>query len=341
MRPNTFLTGAVIISIVSLLVIPALAAEPKDPAAGDWLLNSDFNGRPVYSLLLLSKDKENNYQGSWVSFWGINTVDNLKIEDGKITFTQTNRFRDQEMILTFTGTLKDGKLTGTMSSDEWDSDFEGGRIAPLPPIVGIWEFRRQRQDTEYVSTLTISADKNGKFTADWQSERGTWEISDVKYEDEKLTFARKSTDPERQRETTYALTAKDDTISGTMTSSRGERQTEGKRLHSELIGKWELTLTSDFGDRKQLLWVRPDLTALYGSTEVGKITVEDGKVSFDYEMSFGDRSFENAFKGQLETGALTGEMTNSRGTQQVKGKKMTPAKKTTMKEPTTKPQTAQ
>jgi hypothetical protein len=337
MRQNTFLKSIVIFSMVSLLLAPALAAEETqkmDPAVGDWLLTSDFNGRSVNSLMMISKDSGGKYQGSWVSFWGINKIDDLKIQDGKITFSITNEFRDQEFTMDFEGTLKDGKLSGTMYSDQWDSDYEGTRIKPFEPIVGVWEFRRQRGDREFVSTLTVSRGDDGQLKVDWEGGPGRrggeaqneqenpWEISGVKYEDGKLTFTRKSTNPEREFEMTYALTAKDDTISGTMTTPRGEREMEGKRQNGDLIGKWELTMTSDMGERKQLLWVKPDMTAWFGSTDVGKIKVEDGTISFDYEMSFGDRSFENAFKGKLENGTLTGEMTNSRGTQQVKGKKM-------------------
>lgn len=290
---------------------------------GNWLLTSDFNGRPVNSLLMLSKDKDGNYQGSWGSFRGIDPIDDLKIKDGNISFTQTNRFRDQEFTMTFAGTVKDGELTGAMVSNRGENTFKGSRIKPLPAIVGVWEFRRQRQDREFISTLIVSQDKDGQFNADWQSQRSnSWEISDVKYEDEKLTFTRKNTDPDRQRETTYTLTAQDDTISGTMMSPGGEREIEGKRLHSDLIGKWELTITSDRGQRKQLLWIRPDMTALYGSADVGTVSVEDGNISFRYEISFGDRSFENEFTGQLQAGTLTGEMSNSRGSQQVTGQKM-------------------
>lgn len=337
MRQNSWLTGVLVFAMLSLLLTPAFAAEEtKDPAVGNWLLTSDFNGRPVTSLLLVSKTDAAGYAGSWVNFWGISPVTDLKIQDGKISFTQSNRFRDQEMTFKFDGSITDDKMTGTMTSDQGENAFTGSRIKPLPAVVGTWEFRSQRQEREFVSSLIVSRDKDGQFTADWQSRRDSeqdngqdsaWVISDVKYEDEKLSFTRKSTNPERQRETTYTLTAENDTITGTMTSPRGERQLEGKRLGGDLIGMWELTMTSDFGERKQLLWIRRDLTALFGATDVGKVQVEDGQISFSYEMSFGERSFENAFKGKLENGSLTGEMTNSHGTQQVKGKKMpAPAK---------------
>jgi hypothetical protein len=332
MRQKPWFTGVLVFAMLSLLLTPAVAAEAKDPAVGNWLLTSDFNGRPVTSLLMVSKTDTAGYAGNWVNFWGINPVTELKIQDGKISFTQSNRFRDREMTFKFDGNITDDKMTGTMTSDQGDNEFTGSRIKPMPAVVGTWEFRSQRQDREFISTLIVSRDNDGQFTADWQSRRdneqdSAWEISDVKYDDEKLSFTRKSTNPERQRQTSYTLTAENDTISGTMTSPRGERQLEGKRLGGDLIGMWELTMTSDFGERKQLLWIQPDLTALFGATDVGTVQVEDGQISFSYELSFGERSFENAFKGTLENGSLTGEMTNSRGTQQVKGKKMpAPAK---------------
>lgn len=336
MRQNRFLTGVIVLSMLSLLLTPAIAAGEKDPVVGNWLLTSDFNGQPVHSLLMISKNDAGSYQGSWVSFWGINPVDDLKIENGKISFSQTNRFRDREMKAAFAGTISDGKLTGTMTSDQRENEMTGSLIKPLPPVVGTWEFRRQRQDREFVSTLTISCDKSGTFSADWKSQRNNaqdngqnnpWEISNVKYEDGKLSFTRKNTNPDRPFEMTYVLTADNNTISGTTTTPRGEREIEGKRLHGDLIGMWELTMTSDFGQRKQLLWVRPDMTAMFGATDVGTVQDENGQVSFSYELSFGDRSFENAFKGTLQDGTLTGEMSNARGSQQVTGKKMPPPKK--------------
>jgi hypothetical protein len=171
----------------------------------------------------------------------------------------------------------------------------------------------------------VSRNDQGQITAEWNTagqEAPRWEISDVKYEDGKLTFTRKSTNPDRPMEMTYTLTAQGDTISGTAVSQRGERSVEGKRLYSDLIGKWELTMTSDRGDRTQLLYVKPDLTGYFGSVDVGKINYKDDAVSFEYQLSFGDRSFESSFSGKLANGKLTGQMTGSRGTQEVKGQKM-------------------
>ncbi|MCE5185894.1 MAG: hypothetical protein LLF76_07195 [Planctomycetaceae bacterium] len=307
-----------------LLMTTALAAEPQDPLVGDWLLKSEFDGRPMNSMFLLSKDAGGAYAGQWVSFFGMRLVDNLKVEGEKISFSQTFRFGDQDMTSNFSGTIKDGKMQATMSNDNGDISFEGSKL-DMPAIFGVWEFRRQREGQEIVSKLAVGRDKDGKITADWQSganQQGTWEISDVNYDSGKLTFKRKNTNPDRPMEMTYSLTAQGDAINGTAVSQRGERQVEGKRLNGELVGKWELTMTSDRGERKQLLYVMPDMTALFGGVDVGKIDCKDGSISFKYQMNFGDRAFSNEFKGKIQDGKLTGEMTNSRGTQQVSGQKM-------------------
>lgn len=323
MRQKTLFQAILTLVLIALTAAPVIAAESQDKVAGDWLMQSDWDGRPVSSFLLISKDAS-GYTGKWASFFGISNVDNLKVEGDKISFTQINRFRDQEMKSTFTGTVKDGKIEGLMSSDNADTDYEGKRV-DAPPVVGVWEFRMQRQDREFVSTLKVSQNDQGQITAEWGTEgqeAPRWEISDVKYEDGKLTFTRKSTNPDRPMEMKYTLTAQNDTISGTAVTQRGERPIEGKRLSSDIVGKWELTMTSDRGERTQLLYVKPDLTAYFGSVEVGKINYKDGTVSFDYQLSFGDRTFDSSFSGKLENGQLSGEMTGSRGTQQVKGKKM-------------------
>ena len=61
---------------------------------------------------------------------------------------------------------------------------------------------------------------------------------------------------------------------------------------------------------------------MYGSLAIKKIDLKDGKVSFKSAVEFGDRTFELDFQGKLDESSLTGEITTSRGTQKVTGKKV-------------------
>jgi hypothetical protein len=202
-------------------------------------------------------------------------------------------------------------------------------MQPKPAIVGTWEIttKREGQETPSISTLTIKSDKDGKLSGTWKSQRGEGDVSDVNFKDGKLTFKRKMTRQDQEVEMTYELIVKDDAMTGTSKSPRGEAALTGKRADSPLVGTWELTITSDRGERKQILTIYPDLSAMYGPSELEKITVEGNKVSFKQSRTFGDRTFEEEFKCELTGDQLAGEITFSGRdgnpmTQKVTGKKL-------------------
>lgn len=343
MKKTALLTIAGLMAVCWM--VPAAVAAEAD-IIGIWQVKADFNGRPMESLLSFSKDKEGKLVGKAISFLGASELKDIKLDGDKLTYSQINRRGGEESVSTFTGTIKDGKLKGATSSDFGDFELEGALMKAKPAIVGNWEFQTQRGDQTMTSTLMVSQDKDGKFAAIWKTQRGETPATDVTYADGKLTFKRTmparqregqdaQAQPAQAREMTYELTAKGDTISGIMKTQRGENPIEGKRIGGALIGTWELTIASERGDRTQWLMVMPDMSALYGPVVVDKVVVEDKNVSFTVKMSFGERSFENQFKGQLDGDKLTGEMTSpamgrpgegtdtpATVTQKVTGKKM-------------------
>jgi hypothetical protein len=197
----------------------------------------------------------------------------------------------------------------------------------MPAAVGNWEMKVKMGEREFTATLVVKADKEGKLTADWQSQFGEHQISDVQFKDGKLTFNRTSKIQDSQFESTFEGTVKADTLSGTFKSERGESAAEGKRIGAALIGKWELEITSERGTRKQILQVNPDLSGMYGSMPVKKINLEGDQVTFQIVLEFGEQKFEISFAAKLEDNKLTGETTSSRGTQKVTGKKVIAAGK--------------
>jgi hypothetical protein len=345
MKQVTILKSVGFLSIVVLLacVSQVWAEEPaKKDITGDWHVKADFNGRQMESIMTLSRDAEGKLSGIWVSFWGYTKLDDLKYEDGKISFNRTFGFGDRQFTSSFTGTIKDGKLTGTTSSERGDYAVEGTQSKACP-AVGNWEFKSTRGDREFTSTLVVKADKEGKLSGEWKRpqrqrprEEGQQEpdqqrqrrfgptvIKDMAFKDGKLTFTRVRGSEDRQRESKYELTLKGDTLSGKTESSRGTTEIQAKRADPAVVGKWELTITSERREFKQILVVNPDLSAWYGPTAVEKIETEDNKVNFKVAFGSGERSFESEFKGQLDGEKLTGEMTGFRDTiQKVTGKKI-------------------
>ena len=302
---------------------PLFAAETVDPV-GDWLIKADFNGREMESLLILSKDDAGQYAGQTVGFWGINPLLDVKIEGQKLSYRQVFRFGGEESTSTFIGTITSDKLTGTATGDRGSFVLSGEKIKPVPPVVGCWEFIRRRNDREIKSVLTVKADKEGKLSADWTSQRGESKITDLNYADGKLTFKRTVGNEDRQFTMEYEMMADGDELEGTVNTPRGTREIEGELIGDDLIGRWELNWETDRGPRKQLLIVYPDMSARFGSELIEKIDFdEDGdKVHFKLTRTFGDRTFETELTASVDDNEMSGQLITNWGTEDVTGKKI-------------------
>ena len=147
------------------------------------------------------------------------------------------------------------------------------------------------------------------------------------YERRSLSFKRKSKIQDREWESTFEGTFEGDTLTGTIKTKMDDAEisdieAQGTRVGGAVIGTWNLDVTGEWGSMKQRLRVDPDMSSLYGTIPVKKVSLEDDQVSFKMVVPFGDQDFEMDFSGKLEDAKLTGEMKTSRGTSQIKGTKV-------------------
>jgi hypothetical protein len=329
MKHQTFFKAVLCCSLMVLIMLSAQVKAQSSRSRrgglyGDWQVKISYDGGQFDSILSFSRDREGNQTGSWISFMGISELKDIKYEEGQLSFARDRRNRDGETSTTsFKGTIKEGKISGTLSSDRGENKLEGKRSPRVPRAVGSWAMTLKMGEREFTSTLVVKADKEGKLTGQWQSRRGESEITDLQYERGNLTFKRKSTYQNRERESAFEGTVRGDTLSGVMKSERGEITIEGKLIGAPVIGTWNLEVTSEqWGSRKQRLRVNPDMSGLYGAIPIKKINLEDDKVSFMIVLEFGEQRFEINFEGKVEDSKLTGELTSSRGSQKVKGTKV-------------------
>ncbi|NLW83492.1 MAG: hypothetical protein GXY41_03660 [Phycisphaerae bacterium] len=379
-----------ILAIVLSLTLPAMAATAKD-IVGDWQLERAGGaaggpgqgmggpgqgmgggmGGMTGSLLSLSLDKDGKLVGQMISMMGMTELNDVKFENDRLSFSQTMRMFDTETVSRFSGTIKDGKLTGTQTSERGEVEMTGTHVRSALPILGNWEITTTRGEIQMVNILSVTTDEAGKIAATWTRQRGQGmggrqqgafggaggaqgerpqrpqgaegerpqrpqdagamgqgrmgaaQLTDVEYKDGKLSFARRmigrgqqQDQPQQERITRYVVSAAGDVLTGTVTNPQGEETAiTGKRAAgSPLEGTWMLTISGGGmggGDRVQRLIVNPDLSGMFGATAVEKITVEGNSVSFVVSMGFGDFSFDNTFKGNLEGERLVGQMTAS------------------------------
>ncbi len=323
MKYATIRTTGLFVVVVALLSpqMGLSAVQKRDPLVGDWQIKVEFNERQIESILSFSKNKKGDYRGQWLSFWGAIDLSDVKFEEGNLSFTQTVRFGDQERTSSFTGTIKRRKLSGTLSSDRGETEVEGQRAPYVPNAAGEWKLKIKVGDQEYESTLVIKAETKGQLSGQWISNWGEHEIKDIQFKAGDLTFIRASKVQDREWESTFNGTVKAGVLSGAFKGERGETPVEGTRVGADLVGRWDLTTTSDDSSRKQMLRVYPDLSGCYGSIAIDKIGLEDNRISFKAVTQFGDRNIENSFSGEINGKKLSGELTSSRGTRTVEGTK--------------------
>lgn len=313
------LTGLVMLST------QASAQSRRGGLYGDWQIKYQAGERQRDAIISFSRDSEGNRTGQWISFMSLSDLEDLNYEDGKLSFTRASRNREgQTTTSKFTGTIQDGKLTGTISSDRGEYKVEGQPSPRISRAVGTWQMKLKNEDREFDSTIVVKADKEGNLSAEWRSERGNLEIPEVQYERGNLSFNMERKTEERQWQASFAGTIEreTDTLTGTLKSNRAEMEAVGTRAGTALIGTWILESTSERGTRKQRLMVNPDMSGLYGAIPIKKVNLEDNQVNFKIVLAFGDQTFEMGFEGKLADSKLTGELASSRGSQKVTGKKI-------------------
>jgi len=346
MKNQRFIKAAVCCMLVVLAVSSVQGAAATSTSSrtgrgrfglyGDWDIKIKFGEREMNSILAFSRDQERNLTAQSISYWGITDLKDVKLEECNLSFTQTNRFGENEFTSKFAGKIEEGKLTGTLTSDRGETAVTGQRSPRIPRAVGSWDMKFKSGEREYTSTLVVKADKEGKLTAEMKSERVEHTISDVLYERGKLTFNRKTKVGDREWESAFegSIDYRTDTLTGVAKSDRGETTAEGKRIGTAFIGTWNLESTSERGTRKQRLKINPDLSALYGAMLIKEVTLDGDNVSFKMVREFGDQKYEMNFaakiaeakqtsvEGRAPEATIAGEMKTTRGTSKITGKKV-------------------
>ena len=161
MKEKTYLKGILALALVSVLLSSSqLSAQQRGRGiGGDWLLKAEFDGRPFEFILSFSRDQEGNRTGYRISgFGGLSELKNLKFDAGKLSFAYDRRNRDGDTnTSTFSGTIQDGQLSGTLSSDRGYVQLAQMKVSDTPthayPVVAGNRIFVKDQETVTLWTL--------------------------------------------------------------------------------------------------------------------------------------------------------------------------------------------
>ena len=319
--------------ILLLSLAQVSAGQAKRGMTGDWQLQIDVDGQKLPAILSLSRNAEGTFKGEWLSFWGITPLREIKYEDRQLSFTMTIRLDEGDTDTKFAGSVSKGELSGIFSNNLGEYPARGKRVRRIPMAAGTWKTKLKMGDREFTADLVVKTDAQGKLSADWKSQYGEHEITNVQFKQGKLSFDRKSSIQDRQWESSFEGTLKGHTLYGTIKSDRGDIVLEGKRVGALVIGQWELDVKSDYGTMKELLRIFPDLSARYSAISIEKVNLDDKDIKFKTSLEVGYETLDISFAGQIKGRQLTGKITSSMGTSEVKGEKrrLTGAKQRTVR----------
>ncbi len=326
---RSFHRGFRLVSVVLVLTFctGVWGAVKNGGLIGQWHMTLNFETGQIPSILSFTKDAEGALKADWVHIMGISQVTDIKREGKDLTFTVKTQLGDQNNTGSFSGMITKGTLSGLISSDQGDISAQGKKLKRMPMIAGNWGMTITMGEREVNTVLKVTQDEQGTLQAEWQSQWGEHKITDVQFKDGKLTFNRVSTFDDQEWKTAYEGTMKNHVLTGAFSAAQGEITANGKRAHGAFVGKWDLTINSDQGTRKQRLTILPDLTARFGAMPIKTLKIEDPQVSFGMTLPYGDNEYELSFKANLEAREMTGTLTSDQGTSDVTGTKVRPVRR--------------
>ena len=224
--------AAVTAALICVILAPAVMAA--EGVVGEWEFKSQTQARTTQATMTITKNEGGKYSGTWSTQRGESQLSDITFEKGTLKFVQTGTFGGQEMKITYEGKVEGGKITGKGKGQFGESTFEGtmeGMVKEgADPIVGTWSMSINMPAREIVEKLTITKNEDGTLAGKWAGQRGESVISNMKFEGGKLTFTRTVKFGDREMISDFTGTVEGDSIKGTFSSERGDREANATRV---------------------------------------------------------------------------------------------------------------
>ncbi|MHC4301941.1 MAG: hypothetical protein ACYS7Y_32160 [Planctomycetota bacterium] len=187
--------------------------------------------------------------------------------------------------------------------------------------VAIRQRRAVRRLADQNEVLYFSRNQEGQYTGQWISFWGVTELKEVKFEDNKLSFAMRFGRQESTAKFTGAIEQGE--LSGLLISDQGETEITGKRAPRTPrgVGSWDVKFTIGETERTGILTVTADkegnLNGMWksqrGESKLSDVKYADRKLTFTRVIERNENRFEINFDGTVGYTSLEGVFKSSRG----------------------------
>jgi hypothetical protein len=194
-------------------------------------------------------------------------------------------------------------------------------------VTGPWEMTMDFGGRPSYATLTITKNADGALAGKWGSDN----LSNVKFDGQKLTFARTVKFGDNEFTMNYAGTFKDGKIAGAFSTDNGDFAANGARKKPlpPVVGQWDMQYKIGDRDVTGRLTVSQKAdgvldakwTSERGESTISNVKSQEGKLSFDRTSSFNGNEFKSSFDGAAQGDKLTGLFKSERGEIPVTGQR--------------------
>lgn len=314
-----------------------------DGVVGEWDLTWDMTemiGREI-SMKLTISGTEGALTGKLSSQRGDSDLEDVKFENGTLTFVRNFDYQGQAMSMTYSGKLDGDALAGSFSSDFGDSPANavrvGGAAEPAAAasggILGDWDLELDIGGQMMPLTLSLS-ESDGELQGRISSDQGDVELTEEKYENGELTF--KLNVEEMGMEFDFKGSLEGEKMVATFSSDMGEMPLSGFRAGaaggdeaapaSSIVGEWKIVSESALGTLERKLIINEDLSGKYitdtAEADVKDLTVDGNNISFNLTLDIQGSDLNLSFKGTLDGGSLSGEFETEAGNATVTGERI-------------------
>ena len=116
-----------VMGLTHVMASPVLAENDSDNLVGQWTIEYTARNQPSTATLLITTGDDGSLSGQWTSGRGTSEIDDLKFEDGRLTFVRRFTIQGRTMEMRFAGKVVDGKLTGEFDSSRGKTPANGAR----------------------------------------------------------------------------------------------------------------------------------------------------------------------------------------------------------------------
>ena len=177
--------------------------------------------------------------------------------------------------------------------------------------VGEWDAKMDFNGQEFTTKFVITKGPEGTLMGTWVTDQGERELSNVKFEGDKLSFVVRF--GEQDFELAFEGTITGNQLNGQFVTDIGEMGVAATRAvaaRSPLVGLWDVTSDSQLGVLKRVLVIDASLEGTYESDQakwpIRNVSLEGGAVSFGVTVDIQGQELPMEFAGQLDGTKIVG-----------------------------------